>query len=163
MKAPKALFLALPIIAASAGLATAQVTIDIKPGVSRKTTNSAEPDNDLVNEIFSPITARLHLTASQKFRIANIATETLLQVEPLFQELNDLDDQLSAAAFTGQLDESTIRQVAEKQANVMSQIISMKARAKMSFYRVLTTEQRAVVADQFRARGTDGNLGSISN
>jgi Spy/CpxP family protein refolding chaperone len=164
MKAPQSLFLALTIITASAALATAQVTIDTKPGVSRPTTNSAgEQDNDLVNEVFSPITERLNLTASQKFRIANIATATMLQAEPLFQELDDLDDQLSEAAFTGRLEESTIKQVSEKQANVLSQIISMKARAKMSFYRVLTAEQRAVVADQFRIRGAEGSLGSISN
>jgi Spy/CpxP family protein refolding chaperone len=163
MKASQSLFLALTIIAASAGLATAQV-IDIKPGVSRQTANSAaEPENDLVNEVFSPITERLNLTASQKFRIANIATATMLQAEPLFQELDDLDDLLSEAAFTGRLAESTIKQVSEKQASVLSQIISMKARAKMSFYRVLTAEQRAVVADQFRTRGAEGSLGSISN
>jgi hypothetical protein len=164
MKAPQLLFLALTIIAASAELATAQVTIDIKPGVSRETTKPAvEPDNDLVDEIFSPITARLNLTASQKFRIANIATATMLQAEPLFQELDDLDDQLSVAAFTGRLEESAIRQISERQANVLSQIISMKARAKISFYRILTAEQRAVVADQFRARGAEGSLGSIIN
>jgi Spy/CpxP family protein refolding chaperone len=164
MKAPKSLFLALTIIAASAGLAAAQVTIDIKPGVSQETTNAAaDPDNDLVNEIFSPITARLNLTASQRFRIANIATATMLQAEPLFREFDDLDAQLSSAAFTGILDESTIRQISEKQASVLSQIISMKARAKMSFFRVLTAEQRAVVADQFRTRDAEGSLGSISN
>jgi len=164
MKAPQSLFLALTIIAASACLAAAQVTIDIKPGVSRPTTNSAnEQDNDLVDEIFSPITERLNLTAGQKFRIANIATATMLQAEPLFQELDDLDDQLSEAAFAGRLEESTIKEVSEKQANVLSQIISMKARAKMSFYRVLTAEQRTVVANQFRTRAAEGSLGSISN
>ncbi|SRR6266436_621231 len=165
MKAPKSLFLALTIIAASAGLATAQTTIDIKPDVSRETTNLAEGegDNDLVNEIFSPITARLNLTARQKFRIANIATATMLQVAPLFQQLDELDDELSTAAFTGRLEESTLRQISEKQASVLSQIISMKARAKISFYRLLTPEQRAVVADQFRGRGAEGSLGSISN
>ncbi len=164
MKAPKLLFLALTIIAASAGLATAQVTVDIRPGVPRQTTKvDAEQDNDLINEIFSPITERLNLTASQKFRIANIATATMLQAEPLFQELADLDDQLSEAAFTGRLEESTLRQVSEKQAAVMSEIISMKVRAKMSFYRLLTAQQRAVVADQLRTRGAEGSLGSISN
>lgn len=164
MKAPKLLFLALTIIAASAGLATAQVTVDIRPGVPQQTTKvDAEQDNDLINEIFSPITERLNLTASQKFRIANIATATMLQAEPLFQELADLDDQLSEAAFTGRLEESTLRQVSEKQAAVMSEIISMKVRAKMSFYRLLTVQQRAVVADQLRSRGAEGSLGSISN
>ena len=164
MKAPKSLFLALSIIAASAGFAGAQASIEVKPGVPRQTTNLAsEQDNDIANEVFSPITGRLNLTASQKFRIANIATDTMLRAEPLFQQLDELEDQLSEAAFTGRLDESTIRQVSEKQATVLGQIISMKARAKMSFYRVLTTEQRALVAGQFRSRSAEGNLGSISN
>ena len=164
MKAPKSLFLALSIIAASAGFALAQGGIEVKPGVPRQATNLAsEQDNDIANEVFSPITGRLNLTASQKFRIANIATDTMLRAEPLFQQLDELEDQLSEAAFTGRLDESTIRQVSEKQTTLLGQIISMKARAKMSFYRVLTTEQRALVAGQFRSRSAEGNLGSISN
>jgi len=164
MKAPKLLFLALIIIAASAGLATAQATINVKPGGPRQATNmAAEQDNDIIDEIFSPITQRLNLTASQKFRITNIATATMLRAEPLFQQLDELDDQLSQAAFEGRLEESALRGVSEKQAAILSQIISMKARAKMGFYRVLTAEQRAVVVEQFRSRAAEGNLGSISN
>lgn len=164
MKAPKLIFLALTIVAASAGLATAQVKINVKPGGSRQATNmAAEQDNDIINEIFSPITQRLNLTASQKFRITNIATATMLQAEPLFQQLDELDDQLSEAAFEGRLEESAIREVSEKQAAILSQIISMKARAKMSFYRILTAEQRAVVVEQFRSHAAEGSLGSISN
>jgi Spy/CpxP family protein refolding chaperone len=163
MKALKSLFLALTITAAGAGLTAAQVTID-RSGVSRQTANvGAEEGNVLIDEIFSPITARLNLSASQKFRIANIATATMIQAEPLFQQLDDLEDQLSEAAFTGRLEESTIKQVSEKQAEVLSQIVAMKARAKLSFYRLLTAEQRAVVADQFRSRAGEGRLGSISN
>src|SRR6266436_5130894 len=121
MKALKLLFLALTIIAANAGLTAAQVTIE-RPGVPRQTANiGAEEDNVLIDEIFSPITARLILSASQKFRIANIATATMIQAEPLFQQLDDLEDQLSEAAFTGRLEESTIKQVAEKQAEVLRQ------------------------------------------
>ena len=164
MKTPKSLFLALSIITASAGFAGAQASIEVKPGVPRQRTNLvSEQDNDIVNEVFSPITDRLNLTAGQKFRIANIATDTMLRAEPLFQQLDELEDRLSAAAFTGLLDESTIRQVSEKQATVLGQIISMKARAKISFYRVLTAEQRALVANQFRSRSAEGNIGSISN
>ena len=163
MKASKLLFLALAIIVASSGLAIAQITID-QPGNSRPATRPAdESDNELVDEIFAPITARLNLTEKQKFRIANIATNTMLQVEPLFQQLDDLDDQLSQAALTGRLEESTLRQISDRQAAVLSQIISMKMRAKMSFYRLLTDEQRAVVADQFRSRAAEGSLGSIIN
>ena len=164
MQALKLLLLALTIIAAGAGMAAAQVTVDIKPGAPQQTAKlAAEEDNDLINEIFSPITERLNLSASQKFRIANIVTATIVQAAPLFQQLDDLEDQLSEAAFTGQLEESRIKQVSEKQAAVMSEIVSMKARAKMNIYRQLTVEQRLVVADQFRSRAVEGGLGSISN
>ena len=164
MKA-KSLFLTLSVIMASASFAVAQVIIDVKPGAQQQTANLSgeQDDNDIVREVFSPITDQLNLTAGQKFRIANIATATMLQADPLFQQLDLLDDQLSEAAFTGRLDESQIRQLSEKQAALLSQIISMKARAKMSLSRVLTPEQRAVVADQFRLRSAEGSLGSISN
>jgi Spy/CpxP family protein refolding chaperone len=164
MKTPRSIFLTLMIIAASGGLAAAQVTIDVKPGAPRQSIGpAAGQDDDLINEIFSPITERLNLTASQKFRIANIATDTMLQAEPLFQQLDELDDQLSEAALTGRLEEAAIAQVSEKQAALLAQIISMKMRAKMNFYRLLTVSQRAIIADQFRSRAAEGNLGSISN
>jgi len=163
MKA-KLLFLA-SIIAASAVSGAAQIRIEVKPAPQQQTANiDAEPeDNDIVNQVFSPITDRLNLTAEQKSRITGIATTTMLLADPLFQQLDELDDQLSAAAFTGRLDESQIRQLSEKQATVLSQIISMKARAKMSFYRLLTAEQRALVAEEYRTRSIEANLGSISN
>lgn len=163
MKA-KSLFLTLTIITASASFAAAQVNT-AKPGTQQQTANLAgeQDDNDIVREVFSPITDQLNLTAVQKFRIARIAMDTMLQADPLFQQLDLLDNQLSEAAFAGRLDESQIRQLSERQAALLSQIISMKARAKMNFYRVLTAEQRAVVADQFRLRGAEGSLGSISN
>lgn len=164
MKA-KSLFLALSIITASAGLAAAQGTIEVKPGAQKQTANltAEQDDNDIARQVFSPVTDQLNLTAGQRFRIANIATATMLQADPLFQQLDELDDQLSQAAFTGRLNESQIRELSEKQAALLSQIISLKARAKMSFYRVLTSEQRDVVADQFRVRSAEGSLGSISN
>jgi Spy/CpxP family protein refolding chaperone len=164
MKA-RLLFLTLSIILVSASFAAAQGTIDVKPGVQQQKANlvAEQDDNDIVRNVFSPITDQLNLTAGQKFRIANIATATMLQADPLFQQLDELDDQLSAAAFTGRLDESQIRELSEKQAALLSQIISMKTRAKLSFYRVLTAEQRAIVAGQFRSRAAEGSLGSISN
>ena len=162
MKA-KSLFLALSIIAGSAVIAGGQVSIKVKPGAQTANLATEQDDNDIARMVFSPITDQLQLTASQRFRIANIATATMLQADPLFQQLDELDDQLSAAAFAGRLDESQIQQLSEKQAALLGQIISMKARAKGSFYRLLTAEQRAIVADQFRSQNTRGSLGSISN
>jgi Spy/CpxP family protein refolding chaperone len=162
MKA-KSLFLTLLLIAASADLAAAQATIEVKPGVQTANLADEQDDNEIVRQVFSPITEELNLTAGQRFRIANIATAAMLQADPLFQQLDALDHQLSQAAFAGHLDESQIQELAEKQTALLTQIISMKVRAKMSFYRILTDEQRAIVADQFRLRSTDGSLGSISN
>jgi hypothetical protein len=134
MKTPKSFLLALAMIMASAGFAAAQSSIEVKPGASRPVTNLInEQDNEIVNEVFSPITGRLNLTAAQKFRISNIATATMLQADPLFQQLDELDDQLSEAAFTGRLDEATIRQVSEKQAAVLGQIISMEGTREGQF------------------------------
>jgi Spy/CpxP family protein refolding chaperone len=160
----KLLFLA-SIIAVSAVSGAAQIKIEVKPAPQQQTANidADTEDTDIVHQVFSPITDRLNLTAEQKSRITSIATTTMLLADPLFQQLDELDDQLSAAAFTGRLDESQIRQLSEKQGTVLSQIISMKARAKMSFYRILTAEQRALVAEEYRTRGTEANLGSISN
>jgi Spy/CpxP family protein refolding chaperone len=165
MKATKLIFLAVSIIAASAMLTAAQVTIELKPKAAQQPTLSkAQPDdNDLVNEVFSPITDALNLTPGQRFRIANIATATMLSAEPLFQQLDELDGQLSEAAFTGRLDEGTIKQLAEKQAALLSQIIAMKARAKVRFNKILTPEQRAIVAEQFRTRSVENSLGAIGN
>jgi hypothetical protein len=87
----------------------------------------------------------------------------MLQAEPLFQQLDELDGQLSEAAFTGRLDEVQIKQLSERQAALLSQIIAMKARAKIGFNKVLNAEQRAMVAEQFRIRSIENSLGSISN
>ena len=165
MKAAKLLFLAVSIMAASAMLTAAQVVIELRPKAAEQpTTSNAEQDpNDLVNDVFSPITDALNLTADQKIRIANIATATMLKAEPLFQQLDELEDQLSIAAFTGRLDDVTIQQLSEKQTTLLGQIIAMKARAKASFNKVLTAEQRAVVAEQIRLRTVENSLGSISN
>ena len=165
MNAAKSLFLAVSIIAASAMLTTAQVIIELKPKAAEQptTSNTEQDPNDLVNEVFSPITGALNLTPNQQFRIATIATATMLQAEPLFQQLDELDGQLSEAAFTGRLDEVQIKQLSERQAALLSQIIAMKARAKIGFNKVLNAEQRAMVAEQFRIRSIENSLGSISN
>ena len=165
MKAAKSLFLAVSIIAASATLSAAQVIIELKSKAAEQptTANAQQDPNDVVNEVFSPITDALNLTPNQKFRIANIATATMLKAEPLFQQLDELEDQISEAAFTGRLNEIKIRQLSEKQGALLSQIIAMKARAKASFNKVLNAEQRAMIAEQFRTRSIENSLGSISN
>ena len=163
MKATGLIFLAVVIIAISVTLTSAQVIIELKPGPPEAAqSNDNQDDDEIVSEVFAPITNDLKLTPSQKVRIVGIAKATMLKAEPLFEQLDDLEAQLSVAAFTGQLDEAGIRELAQNQSALLSQIIAMKARAKVKFYEVLTAGQRAIVVDQFRQRSTE-SLGSISN
>jgi Spy/CpxP family protein refolding chaperone len=163
MKATRLIFLIAVAIGTSAPLTRAQVIIELKPGGSEAAqSNDNQGDDEIVREVFAPITNDLRLTPNQKLRIVRIAKATMLQAEPLFEQLDDLEAQLSLAAFTGRLDEAGIKDLAESQSALLHQIIAMKARAQVKFYELLTAGQRAIVVEQFRQR-TSESLGSISN
>jgi len=164
MKATRFLILAAAMLLLNAAPSAAQVVTQTKPDVTQQATPSSndQDDDDLIQAVFDPITADLNLTASQKVRILTIITEAMAKSDPLFEQLDELDGQVSVAAFTGQLDEMKIKDLSAKEAALLNEIIAIKARAKTSFYRVLTDEQRAMVIEQFRMRSVQ-NLGSISN
>jgi Spy/CpxP family protein refolding chaperone len=161
MKTVRLVTIAAAIILASAAMSVAQVIIQVRPDAGPQTAQN-DPDEDLIRAVFDPITDDLKLTPGQKFRIVTIATVTMSKADPLFEQLDDLDAQLSLAAFTGQLDEAKIKQLSEKQAELLSEVIALKARAKTNFYKILTDEQRAMIVDRYRRRDAE-NLGSISN
>jgi Spy/CpxP family protein refolding chaperone len=162
MKPVRLVIIAAAIILAGAVMSVAQVVIQVRPSAGPPTAQSAnDPDEDLIRAVFDPVTDDLKLTPGQKFRIVTIATATMTKADPLFEQLDDLDAQLSVAAFTGQLDETRIKQLSEKQAALLSQVIAIKARAKTNFYKVLTDEQRAMIVDRYRLRIE--NLGSIGS
>jgi Spy/CpxP family protein refolding chaperone len=164
MRATRPLIVTLAILLLSAISLTAQVFIQMKPdGMQQAAPASTDQDDEeLIRSVFDPITADLKLTSTQKSRIIAIATETMTEADPLFTQLDELDGQLSRAAFTGQLDELKIKEVSAKQGALLSEILAMKARAKTNFYRILTDEQRAIVLEQFRLQSAQ-NLGAISN
>jgi len=165
MKMLKALFFAGSIILASAVVDAAQV-IKLKSNAE----STARDQNDerdytaLVQEVFAPITDELRLTNEQKFRIVAIVTGAVIKAEPMMNKLDALDDQLNQAALYDPVDEGRIRQLSAQEAEVMGQIVAMKAQAKASMYQLLTPQQRALVAEQFRNRPVaEGSLGAISN
>jgi Spy/CpxP family protein refolding chaperone len=161
----KSILLAIALVTASAIGSSAQV-IDAKrkpqPEISKP--DAARDYNELVREVFAPVTDRLNLTNEQKLRIVSIVSGTVLMAEPLFDQLDQLDDQLSTAVLLEVLDEAKIQQLSDREGRVMSQIIGMKARAKAGIYRVLTPDQRALVVNSAAAtKQIEGSLGSISN
>ena len=144
-------------------LSYGQVIIQIKPNAAPQTNQMNNYDEDsVVHAVFDPITDQLRLTPDQKFRIVVIATSTMANADSVFDQIDDLDAELSIAAFSGQLDEAKIKKVSDQEATLLSQVVALKARAKTAFYKVLTDEQRAMVVAQYRNHGVE-NIGSLSN
>jgi hypothetical protein len=119
--------------------------------------------SSLVNEIFAPVTDKLNLTKEQQFQIIAIITETEIRIDPLLQSLAAIDQQLSKLTFSELLDENNLKEICDQEAAIWSEVIQMRVRAKVAIYRLLTTEQRTIVFEQFRMKNErEGRLGSIS-
>jgi hypothetical protein len=166
MKLARTFFFAVSIIIANAAVNAAQVII--RPGVkAEQLTDNQNTERDyaaLVEGVFAPITDELNLTYEQKFRIVSIVTGTIFKADPLMTKLDELDDQINQATLVYPVDENRIRQLSAQEAEVMGQIITMKARARASMYQLLTPQQRSRVAAQFRTKPQfEGTLGAISN
>ena len=162
MKTSRSMLFAAAIILATAAATAAQVVFQSGtkgPAVSpvERQTN----DDELIRSVFDPVTDALNLLPDQKFRIATIAGLTNGITDPLFDQLNELDRQISMAALNGTLSEASVRDLSSRQGTIISQISATFARAKAGIYKVLTPEQRAIVLAQYRS--TDQNLGAISN
>ena len=161
----RSLFFVAFVVVAGVTSAAGQAIIRVQPNADQQT---ARPDNEqdydaLIKEVFAPITDELNLTNEQKFKLVAIVTGTVIRADPLMNQLDDLDSQIDEAAMADPFDEVRIRQLSARQGELMGQIIAMKARAKASMYRLLTPEQRDLLARQLRANPQDGNLGAISN
>jgi Spy/CpxP family protein refolding chaperone len=114
----------------------------------------------LIDDIFAPVTEKLNLTQEQRLQIIAIIIETEVSADPWLQSLATIDQQLSELPLAEVLDENRMLAICEQQATIMSEVIQMRLRAKARIYRLLTTEQRAIVAQQFRIkRRPNGNWG----
>jgi hypothetical protein len=119
--------------------------------------------SSLIREVFAPVTEKLNLTKEQQFQIMAIIIETEVSADPLLQSLTVLDQQLSELTFSEPLDENRVKEICDHEAAILSELIQIKVRAKARMYRLLTTEQRAIVDQQFHMKAQlEGYLGSIS-
>ena len=163
MKIHRSLRLAAAIILATAGASSAQVATQSNSGNAPQSaqTGTEMTDDEIIRMVFDPVTDQLKLTPAQKYRIVTIASSTISSAQPLFTQYDELDNQMSVAAFSGHLDEAKLKDLSARQAAVMSDISVTFARAKTHFYNVLTPEQRAIVLAQYRT--SDQSLGALSN
>jgi Spy/CpxP family protein refolding chaperone len=164
MKPFASLLFVVSILIGGAVVAVAQAPAQTQSDVDEQSMPSG-PAHDygaLLQEVFAPITDQLKLTREQEFQIIAIITSTEVKADPLAQRLDELDQQLSEGALLDSLDEAKIRRLSAEEATLLTQMIAMKARAKASIYRLLTPNQRTLVAQQFRGKSQlDGSLGAI--
>ena len=162
MKIPGFFLLAAAVVLTTAAAVSAQAIIQIAPnGPPRNSQTEHEiTDEDLIHSVFDPVTDALNLTPAQKFRIVMIVSATMNSTEPLFDQLDEMEDQISFAALSGTLSDAKLKEISIRQAGVMAEINVTTAKAKANFYKVLTPQQRAMVLAQYRS---EQNLGAISN
>jgi len=102
-----------------------------------------------INQVFAPVTEKLNLTQEQQAKIVAIITETEVRADPLLQSLAVGAQQLSELSFLGIPDEDRLKELCDQQAQILSEIMQLKVRARAEIIRLLTIEQKAIVAQQF--------------
>jgi len=83
----------------------------------------------------------LNLTADQQTQIKSIMQAQKSKLQPLMQQMRQ-NRQTENANITGSFDENQARTFANKQSQIMSDLIVEQERTKSQIYAVLTPEQR---------------------
>jgi periplasmic protein CpxP/Spy len=87
------------------------------------------------------MTRELSLTADQQAQVKSIMQAERTKVQPLVQQLRQ-NEQAENAAINSNFDEAQARAFANKQTQIMSDLIVEKQRTKSQIYALLTPEQR---------------------
>jgi Spy/CpxP family protein refolding chaperone len=164
----KSLFLMLAAVSFLAGstiLVAAQnrTTSGTDTGAAQPSQDNVRDYSALIREMFAPISDQLNLTKEQQFQMVAIVSGTEAKSAPLLQNLDVVDQQLAAATLVDMPDEATISRLSAQEAQLLTEMIAMKARAKSAIFRVLTPDQRALVSQSVHTKSQDdGTLGAIS-
>jgi protein CpxP len=84
---------------------------------------------------------QLNLTETQKTQIKGIMAEEKTKIKPMMQQLRQ-NEQAENANVNGSFDENQARAFANKQAQLMTDLIVEKERTRSQVYALLTPEQR---------------------
>lgn len=87
------------------------------------------------------MTKQLNLTEAQQTQIKSIMTGEKTKIKPMMQQLRQ-NQQAEDANVNGTFDENQARAFANKQAQLMTDLIVEKERMRSQVYAVLTPEQR---------------------
>jgi Spy/CpxP family protein refolding chaperone len=117
----------------------------------------------LLREMFAPISDQLNLTKEQQFQMVAIVSGTDAKTASLLHQLEVVDQRLAEATIVDVLDEDAINRLSSEEAQLLTEMIVMKVRAKAAIYRVLMPDQRALITQSVHSKSqVDGNLGAIS-
>jgi protein CpxP len=88
------------------------------------------------------LTKELNLTEAQQTQIKGILAVEKSKTQPLMKQMHD-NRMAQSNNFAANFDEAQVRAQANQQAQIMSDLIVERARAKSQIYAVLTPEQQA--------------------
>ena len=126
----KSIILAAILMALAAGLATTAFAQHRGMGFGRNN-----------GWMLKHMTKQLNLTEAQQTQIKGILADEKTKIKPMMQQLRQ-NEQAENANVNGSFDENQARTFANKQAQLMTDLIVEKERMRSQVYAVLTPEQR---------------------
>ena len=126
----KSIILVAILMAVAAGLATSAFAQHAGRGFGRHN-----------GWMLKRMTKQLNLTEAQQTQIKGILADEKTRIKPMMQQLRQ-NQQAEDANVNGSFDENQARTFANKQAQLMTDLIVEKERMRSQVYAVLTPEQR---------------------
>lgn len=97
----------------------------------------------------------LDLTDQQRTEIKKVLETERSIMQPIHQQLRENREALDTATKDGQFNEAEVTSLAEKQGDLMAQMIVSRERVQSQIWQILTPEQREKTA-QWREKGRKG-------
>ena len=161
MQVLASLIFAILLFVISANYTQAQNSSNIPPDQQQQTQGiTGERDySTLINSIFSPYTDQINLSKQQQFQIvAIISSEEALAV-PVMERLLEVDHLLAEASIEYPIVDAKLEDLSSQEAQILTELISMKIRAKARIFQTLLPPQKAMVQQQIRTAGGQLNGG----
>jgi Spy/CpxP family protein refolding chaperone len=89
----------------------------------------------------------LDLTDAQQQQAKEILAKEKPAIRPLLRQRMQAETQLRALAMNGSLDEATVRDLANQQAQVLTELTVQRARIESELFQLLTADQKTRLND----------------
>jgi protein CpxP len=119
------------------------------------------PHGPAARQMFGRMFRNLDLTDQQRTEIRKVLETERSLMQPIHQQLRENREALKAATKDGQFNEAEVTKLAQKQGDLMAQMIVSRERVQSQIWQILTPEQRDKLA-QWREKhqGGRGQLGA---